>query len=194
MDEKINLNQETLKIFYEQFGSKNFNLQQEISKDFGEKILNLYYKSIDFIYKTITTIGIIAGFGFTAMSHIKSYTLFITGEGFLLSAIAVGIWAIQSIYLKERNNLDKFYGKIKKNFWEWYEVFKPAFDKASKGELVKDDIVALRKKEWELVSIFTNNRSDFEEGRKDNLPIIIRVIFCLFIIGGTALLLSFITC
>ena len=59
MSEKINLNQKKLEIFYEQFGSNNLRLQSEMEEDYGKKFLELYYKSIDFIYKTIATVGIL---------------------------------------------------------------------------------------------------------------------------------------
>lgn len=189
---KIKLDQMKLEMFYKQFGSKNFDLQHEMSKDFGEKTLDLYYKSIDFIYKTIATIGIIAGFGFTAMGYIRNDILFIVGEIFLLSAIAFGIWVIQSIYLKEKDNLDKFYGKIREHFKEWYVLFKPIFDRALKDDMTKNDLSILQKKEWELVSIFTDDSADFKEDRKDNLRAIVCVIFSLFIVGIFTLLLSFI--
>lgn len=192
MSEKINLDQEKLEMFYNQFGSKKLVLQHEMSKDFGEKTLDLYYKSIDFIYKTITTIGIIAGFGFTGMDHAQNSILFIIGEGFLFSAIAFGIWVTQKIYLKEKKNLNNFYGKVRKHFSEWYELFRPIFDKAIKNELTRDDVFSLQKKDEELASIFSDSHPDFEKDRKnDFLPTVIWIIFGLFVVGIIMLLLSF---
>lgn len=95
MDENVDLNQEKLELFYNEFGSVNFRSQSEIAKDYEKKTFKLYFKSIDFIYKTLTIIGIVAGFGFTAIGHVKNSIMFIIGEALFFSAIAVGIWATQ---------------------------------------------------------------------------------------------------
>lgn len=193
MNDKINLNQEKLELFYEQFGSKNFHLQSEMAEDHGKKTLDLYHRSIDFIYKTITIIGIVAGFGFTALNYVKNDLLFIIGEGLLFAAIAVGIWATQKIYLGERKNFDDFYSKIKRHFKEWYELFKPVFDKAIKNDITRSDITNLQNKEWELVSILSDS-PEIEKDRKDILSGIVWAIFGLFIAGGAMLLISFLIC
>ncbi|OGD30938.1 hypothetical protein A2W39_01565 [Candidatus Azambacteria bacterium RIFCSPHIGHO2_01_46_10] len=193
MSEKINLDQEKLELWYEQFGSKKFQLQSEMAEDHGKKTLDLYHRSIDFIYKTITIIGIVAGFGFTAIDHVKNDLLFILGEGLLFAAIAVGIWSTQKIYLGERKNFDDFFSKIKKHFKEWYALFKPVFDKAIKNNLTRNDIIALQNKEWELVSILSDS-PEIEKDRKDILSGIVWAIFGLFIFGGLMLLISFLIC
>ncbi|PIY59384.1 hypothetical protein COY96_02145 [Candidatus Wolfebacteria bacterium CG_4_10_14_0_8_um_filter_37_11] len=191
MSEKIDLNQEKLEMFYEQFGSKNLRLQSEMAKDHGKKSLDLYYKSIDFLYKTITTIGIIAGFGFTGLNYVRSYLLFFIGEALFFSAIAVGIWAIQKIYLDERKNFNSFYSQIKTHFKEWYVLFKPILDKAVKNDLEREDMQKLQNKEKELLSILTDS-PEVEKDRKEILPIIIWIIFYLFITGAAFLFSSFI--
>lgn len=193
MHEKIDLDQEKLEMFYEHFGSKNFRSQSEMAEDYGKKTLDLYHRSIDFIYKTVTVIGLIAGFGFTGLDHVKNSLLFILGESLLFAAIAVGIWATQKIYLGERKNFDDFYLKIRKHFTEWYSIFKPIFDKALKHSLTREDINTLQNKEWELVSILSDN-PEIEKERKDILSSIVWTIFGLFIVGGAMLLFSFLIC
>lgn len=191
MSEKINLDQEKLEIFYEQFGSANFRLQSEMAKDHGKKSLDLYYKSINFLYKTILTVGIIAGFGFTGLNYIRNYSMFLIGETVLFSAIAVGIWTIQKIYLDERKNFDEFYSKVRSHFTARNALFKSIFDKALKNELVREDIQKLQDKDKELIPILTDS-PEVEADRKEILPKIIWAVFVLFIVGGTLLLSSFV--
>lgn len=188
------MNQENLEKFYDHFGSKRFLLQSEMARERSKRLLELYYRSTDFIYKTITTIGIVAGFGFTALSHVRNVFLFTTGEGVLLSTIALGIWATQKIYLNEIKNLEGLYTRIRTNFSEYTVLFEMTLAKAQSSVLPLSDIRALQQKDRELLAIL----QDSPEGKKDRreldsfLPHIIWAIFVLFVVGGLLLLLSFI--
>ncbi|MCG2688700.1 hypothetical protein L6250_03670 [Candidatus Parcubacteria bacterium] len=190
MNEKIDLNQEKLEMFYEQFGSKNFRLQSEMLGDLGDKMLDLFFKSVDFIYKMITTIGIVAGFGFTAIGYVKNEIFFTLGEVLLFSAIAIGIWTTQKIYLSERKNLDVFYSKIKSHFSERNDLFIPIFEKAQNDNLTRDDMNNLMDKDKELLLILKDN-PETEKNRKDILSLIIWSILILFVAGVLLLIFSF---
>ena len=132
MSQNINMGiPENLEKFYEQFGSSRFRLQSEMAQDRGRRLLELYYRSIDFIYKTITTIGVIAGFGLTALGYVRSPVLFVVGESFLFGAIAFGIWATQKIYLREIENLEGLFSKIRVNFSEYVTLFEFKLKKAA---------------------------------------------------------------
>lgn len=194
MNQQINMGiQENLEKFYEQFGSSRFRLQSEMAQDRGKRLLELYYRSLDFIYKTITTIGIVAGFGFTAIGYIKNDILFIAGEAFLFGSIAFGIWATQKIYLKEIDNLENLFSKVKGNFSEYTALFELKLNKATNNKtLTTDDIKELQSKDRELLAILIGS----PEAKKDKkdldlFPRIIWALFALFIIGGLLLLSSF---
>lgn len=190
MSEKINLNSDKLKAFYEQFGSSSFRLQSEMSKDYGKKYLTLFYKSVDSIYHIVTTIGIVAGFGFTALGYIENNVLFIFGEILLFSAIGVGIWAIQKIYISERKNFEGLHSKINLYFSERNDLFKLVFNRATANNLTSDDVNQIQVKDRELLDILKNS-PEVEKDRKDILTPVVRAIFILFVVGGALLLLSF---
>ena len=180
---------ENLDRFYERFGSERFRLQSEMAKDRGRRLLELYYRSLDFIYKTVTTIGIVAGFGFTALGHVNNNFLFVLGEVFLFSAIAFGIWATQKIYSSEIENLENLYSKIRSNFSEYVSLFELKREKALENNLTFDDIQQLQNKDRDLYTILS------EAGKEtDFFTRIVWVIFTLFVFGGLLLLLSFLSC
>lgn len=198
MNQNINMGvPENLEKFYEQFGSSRFRLQSEMAQERGRRLLELYYRSIDFIYKTITTIGIIAGFGFTALGYVKNITLFVVGELFLFSAIAFGIWATQKIYLKEIENLEGLFSKIRVNFSKYVTLFESKLKKATDDKtLTTEDIKELQEKDRELLKILQESpETEKDKQEMDLFPRIVWTIFSLFVVGVLPLLASFLlTC
>ncbi|GEM_PF-3340180 len=91
---------------YQQIGSKSLELQSDIMRELTDKQLDLFFKSSDYVYKIVTSIGLIAGFGFTASSIIKNMLRFSFGEAFLISAIAYGLFLIPKIYNEEMTSLE----------------------------------------------------------------------------------------
>lgn len=191
MSEKINLNQEKLEMFCEQFGSSNFRLQSKMAEDYGKTTLDLYFKSVDFVYKIATTIGVIAGFGFVGLGYVKSMALFIFGEMLLFAAIAVGIWSVQKIYLSEKADLDSLYSKIRTHFREYNDLFDRIFyNKALKNDFSKNEIQQLMDKGRELLGIL---RDEGDKIQQSPLIFITRLILILFTFGTFSILLSFIS-
>ncbi len=126
-NEDVELNQSEFKEFYQNFGSSSFKLQGEIFEELGTKQLDIYFKSIGFASIVIGVIGVIAGFGFTAMDHVESRLLFFLGEGSLLGAIFYGLFWTQGIYQSEFLSLEKerskcltFYKGRNEKFMELY--------------------------------------------------------------------------
>lgn len=193
MGNKILLNQDKLEIFYQKFGSENFKLQSEMAEDYGKKVLELYHRSIDFIYKTITAIGLVAGFGFTALGYVKNTILFSSGEILLFGAIAIGIWTVQRIYLDEIRNLDKFYKKVKDHFHERNIIFELKLNKALSNDLYDQDINEIQNKDKELISILNGPEVKVDRENKF-LPRIIWIIFFIFVSGSVFILSSFVSC
>jgi hypothetical protein len=91
---------------YQQIGSKSLELQSEIMRELTDNQLDLFFKSSDYVYKIVTSIGLIAGFGFTASGIIKDMLRFSFGEAFLISAIAYGLFLIPKIYNEEMTSLE----------------------------------------------------------------------------------------
>lgn len=104
---------------YEQIGSKNLSLQSDIAKEVTTNQLDLYMKTVDFIYRIISVLGIFAGFGFTAMSYVNNFNMFIMGEIILLALILIGLFFIPKVYITEYNALEDTLRKNQR------EVFSP---------------------------------------------------------------------
>jgi len=125
---KIELSEEEFKEFYENFGSSNFKLQSDIFKDIGDRQVDIYFKSIGFATTIIGAVGIIAGFGFTALGYVQNVLLFFIGEGLLSATIFYGLFWTQQKYQQEFNSLEEdrkkyldYYNQRNKKFIELYE-------------------------------------------------------------------------
>ena len=84
MNDEIEFEDKEVDEFYERFGGTKFALQSEVARAYGDRKIDIYFKSIGFAATVISTIGIIAGFGFTAFGYVESRFLFFVGEGILL--------------------------------------------------------------------------------------------------------------
>ncbi len=74
---------------------------EEIMGDFEEKENRLNEQSIGLFTTLLTSVGVIAGFGFTALGNVINRALFFTGESLLLFLIVFGLFILFS-YNKSR--------------------------------------------------------------------------------------------
>jgi len=191
MNEEMNLNRDGIGQFYQDFGHSNFKLQSDIAKEFGDKQIDLYFKSIDFLYKLISSVGVIAGFGFVAIPFVNNIWVFIIGEGLLFTAIGIGLYSIQMIYGGELESLTAEYNKIEQHFDQRNKMFRKILEeKVLKGKLVLEDLRQLLSKDKELISIINSQQSN--NNRKNVVKIIVYPIFGLFIVGTILILISLI--
>src|SRR5688500_6085616 len=107
------MNEETTKMTEQEFdefiqkeSSRFLKLETEIMEAYGKEQMTLFYKILDFTYKILTVIGLVAGFGFTALSSVQNIFAFTAGEAFLLSAIIYGLYRIQKIYSDNLDSLE----------------------------------------------------------------------------------------
>lgn len=101
MNEDIDITDDKLDLLHERLGSNFYRLQSSIMEKYGEKQLEIYFKSLDLTQGITGVMGVVAGFGFTAFTNIEHLGLFFTGEALLLSGVVTSLWAISSIYSKE---------------------------------------------------------------------------------------------
>ncbi len=122
MSKRIFLEKNDLEKFYKELGSGHFELQTKVSREYGEQKIGVYFKLIDFTYQIVTVIGVIAGFGFTAISVVEK-SFFVAGEGFLLSGILWGIFLVHQLYSSELTSLQKASDTHQKHFRERNKIF-----------------------------------------------------------------------
>src|SRR3989344_7391099 len=97
MHEEIEMSSEDWDKFYESQGSQYFRLESEILKAHGDDQKKLLYEILTSTTQLIQVIGVVAGFGFTALGFVENRIFFILGEFFLFVAILVGLLWTQKI-------------------------------------------------------------------------------------------------
>ena len=156
MEEKIQVKEEKVLNFYDEIGSKHFQLQGKVLEKYGGLKLDIYFKSIGFVISVLGIVGIIAGFGFTAFSYIQSKLLFFLGEGILAYGIIKGIVWVQSIYSNEFDSLDAEFTKHKIFYEERNRLFMIVYEQLidSKHEINIKDLENLQTKDNESLTLF----------------------------------------
>lgn len=187
-NDTIHLDQDGLEKFYQEFGAKDFELQSKIAESFGGAFLDLYFKSVNFIYRIITVIGVIAGFGFTALGFVDNFWIFMAGELLLLSAIALGLYRTQQIYFTEAHHLWQEHEKISKHFEERNKIFDQIFHRAVAGSISTEDIRGLLEKDKELLTVF---RGMLDSSGIKPIKKMVNWILVFFMAGSAVLLISF---
>lgn len=192
MNNEIEMSADEWEKFYENQGSQYFQLESKILQAHGDDQKKLLYKILSSTTQLIQVIGVVAGFGFTALGFVENQTFFILGEAFLFAAILVGLLWTQKIYRSNITASSKEVARIKSVFSDRYLVLKNIYDKAlsdiESGESIKvsaSSMKELLKKNNDLMKSFST-----QEVRSDDWdPLAILMI--LFIFGGGSLLLSF---
>ncbi len=133
------------------------------------------------IYKVITVIGIIAGFGFTALPSAKTFHLFLFGQFILFLTIAIGIFWIKKTFLDEASD-----------YKSWMHSLGQIIDrrmKISSRDTIEDvqkEMHALEAKELELIQEMKKGGND----NKGDYRITTLNVLCYLFIGGSIMLLT----
>ena len=185
----IEANQENLEIL-QKMSHEFHELYAKVMEEYGNKELKLIDDLLDFGYKIIQVIGIVAGLGFSGISGVKNITLFAVGELFLLSSIAYGVYRTKKIYLNNLGGIQKSGNKVK-------EVLKAKSDFFVKyiNQLTKEGKIEAKAFATELNNVDTNLLKAFETkelNAKKKDDVFLDVLIFLLILGGIFLILSFI--
>ncbi|HVW82582.1 MAG TPA: hypothetical protein VHC68_01390 [Candidatus Paceibacterota bacterium] len=180
----IELSEAQFNEFYENFGSNSFQLQGRVLEDLGTKQLDIYFKSIGFATTVIGVVGLIAGFGFTALDHVESMALFFFGEVLLLGGLFYGLFWTQQKYQaefksleEERKKLAAFYEKRNGKFMELYNKW------ISERRISRTAFVELNEIDKGSIELFRT-----EKDRP--IPSIYSQAMYILMIAGTVVLLS----
>jgi len=133
--------------------NKDYELRLKLIDDLASLKQKAYSELIGSIYKIIQTIGIVAGFGFTAIGMVESLKMFLFGEAFLFLSIFYGVYKTHLFYEKENAWIDKMVKKIDlageklkdktKTVDERHENFKGAILDNEKSELIKSPLLVI---------------------------------------------------
>ncbi len=180
----IPLSEEEFKEFYDNFGSNHFQLQSRVLEDLGTKQIDIYFKSIGLATTVIGVIGLIAGFGFTALGYVQSLWFFFVGEGLLLGAIFYGLFWTQKIYQGEFKSLESerrkyltFYAERNEKFMELYNSW------ISTRGINRTTLTELNKIDMESINLFKSEKGG-------PIPSIYSQTMYVLMIAGTLVLFS----
>jgi hypothetical protein len=155
-----------------------FNADYKLIREIIEKHENIRERTVRYVYQLITAIGVVAGFGFTAVSSIGFIFPFIIGESLLFSAMAVGMWFVKKAFIDEAKVYANYIDKL--------------------GKIMEErEAITLENDTLENIKVKTGALKNREGGLFDDPPLDIKSdiafkrIFYLFIVGGVFLLLSF---
>jgi len=187
---EIEFNDEQIKEFYERFGGSNFMRQSEVARAYGDHKIDIYFKSVGFAAKVISTIGIIAGFGFAAFGYVESKFLFFCGESILIYSILHGLIWVQNIYNSEFLALDKAQKNHNIYFTERNKLFMEVWDIISKTKKVdRDKFIELIEKDKAVLQLFATKDQEVEKQKPNN--IFSKKLYYLMIAGSVMLMSSF---
>lgn len=191
MTERVSLETKDFEEFYKVTGSRHFEMQTKILREYGEQKIRIYFKLIEFTYQIVTVIGVIAGFGFTAISVVeRSY--FVAGEGFLLSGILWGIFLVHQLYSSELTSLQNASDKYQKHFAKRNEVFSKIWIEFNSSlGASQEDLQKIQKIDQETVKLFTTEE-DRGTGWIERIKSFQRIMLYLLVGGGIAILISII--
>ena len=195
LNEEIKFSEEEWKEFYENFGSRFFQLESATLKAHGDDQKKLIYEVFGSSKTLVQTIGVVAGFGFTGLGYVKNLPLFLTGEFFLFFTIFYGLYWGQKAYKTNLESSNAEVIRVKKLFADRYSVFKKIYDKAlsdiTNGNEIsspKSDISDLQKQGNDLMEKFAIQN----ESKGKNIGDPFGWLMILFAVGGICLLLSFV--
>lgn len=158
-------------------------------KEYGKKEMKLIDNILNFGYKIIQTVGIVAGFGFTAIGDVKNIYLFVLGEGILLISIIYGVNKIKKIYTNNLNAIQLSSNNIGNVLFEKSKVFQETIPKALRSGLIDINNFQLKLDilDQKLVKEFSPIKSSQKKSEDFLTPLIIFLV-----LGGIGLLSSFI--
>ena len=140
---------------------------------------------LDFIYRVITIMGLVIGFGFTALPKVNNLTIFLIGQGVLLMSIIFTL-----IWIK-KNFLDEI-----KNYRKWILDLRRIVDKRMQVDS-KHEAITIESKMEEIKKdslTFAADMRSSEQGERWWEKIFgtgyIYFILAMFILGGFMLLIS----
>ncbi len=177
--------------FYERFGSRHLQTQSEMMKDYSGHILDLENKTISFLYSIATTIGVFAGFGFTAISRVEYLHVFMLGELLLMSAVFFTILFIQRTHLSTKNELWNQWNDYRIHFNERNNLFSSILQKVLKEKIYpENNMRELFDKDKQLIKkMYTDGRIEDKFGK--SLKRVTYIVLCLFTLGVLLILVSF---
>jgi hypothetical protein len=172
---------------YKTVGSNFLQMEQEIMSAYGNKQLEMYNNILEFVYKMVGTIGIVAGFGFTSVSFVESIYTFYAAELMFFVAMCIGMYWVSRVYQEEYSSLQTSSTKLSKIFRKRAEILgKIVQNYGDTNTISTDQMNELSICDQELLTTFSQEREE------QTLETPIPKMIILLSIGGVLLLASYV--
>jgi len=154
----------------------------EIRHDISEKHERVRERALTHVYQLVTAIGIIAGFGFTAIDSVQSIAMFLFGESLLFAGMAVGMWFAKAGFIDEIKYLAEWANKLHSIHQKRRGMEKRFAENKVSG--LKEEMEKIDNETGEIFK----NKIEIADYRW------LTTIFLFFVLGCMFLLLSFVVC
>lgn len=184
----IKANQTTIDLLGQM--SSNFHkVYAHAMKEYASVEFRLTEKFLESGYRILQAVGLIAGFGFTAIGKVSNLSFFILGETLLVTSIGYGLYEIKHIYEKSLMGIQKSSNKASGAFKKRSNFFQKYINQLSnEGKINAGDFQREMQETGNiLIKVF---ETEPKKGKEDESRFLNILIFLLFS-GALFLLLSF---
>jgi len=174
--------------FFHRYGDESFAQQRIAYEKLLSRKLDVENKILTYYHQLITVMGVVAGFGFTSITNVKSIPFFIIGELILIGTIVGGMyWLKRCLSLQFYDN-ERDYAIYQGFLDKRGQLFHNVHQKyITTGVLDPHELFELRKidTDWNYAD---HSRRSKDWG--DTLPFL--PTFIIFILGAVLIMLSII--
>lgn len=181
--------EQLLELTEKEFHDSN-KLWADSSNAYANASLKLFDDMMKFVFQMLTSMGIIAGFGFAGIQYVKNLYLFGIGEFTMFSAMMFGFYRIKYIYKENSDSVDEKAINIRKAFQKKAYALSEFMKEIRKTGTVKDtdQIKKYEEANQEILEVFG---VDKEPQKMKDESWFINYMIVTFIIGFLLLLASF---
>lgn len=189
-DQKLKLTPKEFEETYTAWMHNSMKAESEVMSKYSEQELDLLHRFIGYTYQIITVLGILAGFGFTAIQRVASFPLFIAGESLLVVAILYGLYWIKKFYESNISTIQASSNGTFKIYKDRDDIFLKINDEYIKTQTVDKTLFEeVMSKERSLVE-YIGNRASSDKEKAEKMPHNIILLIATF--GFVLLLASFV--
>jgi len=168
-NKKITISSDDYQNIYEGWFHKSLETESNVMGTYSSSELDLLNKFIGYTYQILTVIGILAGFGFTAIDNVKTICLFIAGEALLATSILLGLYWVKKFYESNISAIQKTSNGLFKVYRKRDEVFLRISNEFLKTQQIsRADVMEANKKEQDILAYIGGH--DKRKRKEEFLP------------------------
>ncbi|RJR28208.1 hypothetical protein C4564_05910 [Candidatus Microgenomates bacterium] len=169
---------------------KSNKLWSEASVAYANAGLKLFDDMIKFVYQALTSMGLVAGFGFAGIQGVKNLYLFGAGELIMFLAMIYGMYKIKVIYKQNSDSVEDKAIEIRKVFEKKANVLSEMMKEILEKGAVKSTSLIERYEDSnkEILSTFGADKTPVKQNDESRF---INYMIIVFIVGFMILVTSY---